>query len=1081
MKTRVRFIALGLALGLLFLAVHVAPAWAERPAQTIFLYFVGSDLESDHGLASSDMAEIAYAAAANPNIRLLAYVGGARAWRSFIDEGENAILVLEKGGWSHAASLSERNMCDPDTLSAFLHYGVEHYPADSYALLLWNHGAGPMGGYGQDERFGNDSLTLVDIKRALANSPFGADAPAGALLEWIGFDACLMSSIETAHAVAPYARYMIASQEIVPGRGWGYRFLADMNGRESGADIGGRVIQRYFARYEAISERYPEFKPQLTLSCLDLGALGDVERALDALAGKMVHAIHGNDYSDLVRTRLATSDYGRFSTGSELDLVDLQDMARGYAAQFPRESQGLLEALKPFVVHSDSNGADTGGVSIYFPFYNKEHYRYEWGTAYEELAFSPGYTAFLQAYAGVWLGERLTDGSKRALPPVHYGEGPLEFTLQLTSEQQENFASARYVILSRSEGERYHFLFSSEDVVLEEGLLRANYDGRALFSRDPADGELGSALPFREIENTEDLVRYLVYAVFSMPIEGEASPAVADWVSVDFQLEYDKQSGETRIVGIIPRAEDGVAHGKRQLQQADADFIILPHLGDRYKTVADDGTPLPYAEWAETSTLFFDEYNTERTGGAGVEFVMADASAGEKDLYLMLEIRDTQGNAAASGLLPVFEAEEEASALPPPTPRAVETFAFPAGSAEAVVLFDRDGVKLTLSGTAQDFSRATLLIRIENRTGRPLELSVADGASVNDCHLGSGGMYFAQADGDNRRVWRPLIEAGAALDLRLDTNLSDLRKIRQSTVERIEFALDFRGPGDYKPLFSTGPLRIETEWDLKDIGAFLPEPLPGLITPQEIAIGEDVRVHLLSAAIGDDSGGPEIQLRTENESGYDIVLTVERASADGYMMEAKGLYDIIQPGKRAYGALRWDRKELARVGLAIPQGVEFELFARIADTRQILARSGMVSVAFDAPDAGPGPGEYPEIVVFDLDGLHMTIQRQAFEAGGDTVAMYRAYVQNGGDADIEIKAGDAYLNGTLLSRFDAPYLRPFHPVVPGKRAVYELKIDRSHLQSAGAPSLDSLSIRFLVIDAERQELLHTSEAIRLIP
>ena len=1092
MKTYFRGIALGLALGLLFLAVHVAPVHAERAAQTIFLYFVGSDLETDHELATSDLAEIARAAAANPRIRLVAYVGGAQQWHSFVGEGENAILVLEKDGWAVSASFAERNMCDPATLSDFLHHGVARHPADSYALLLWNHGAGPMVGYGQDQRFGDDRLTLAGLARALEESPFGPGAPAGtlgALLEWIGFDACLMSSVETAHAVAPYARYMIASQEIVPGIGWSYLFLRHIDGREPGADVGAQVIRQYFDFYDdfydALRDLRPGYGPHLTLSCLDLGAMEEVERALDALAAKMMGAVHTRDYSDLVRARLDTSDYGRFSTGAELDLIDLVDMAHGYVVQFPWEARALLSALEKLVVHSHSNHAGAGGVSIYFPFYNKELYQSWWGPAYGQLAFSPGYTAFLQAYAGVWLGERLTGKADRALSEVRYGAAPLEFTLQLTPEQLENYASARYMILSRSEGERYQFLFSSEDVALEEGLLRANYDGRALFSRDPADGTLGSALPFREIERTEDWVRYLVFGIFDMPTEGGG---VINWETVDFQLEYDRQSGETRIVGIIPSAEGGVPHGKQQLRQADANHILLPNFYDRYKTVGEDGAPLPFAEWADTGVLYADEYKTERTGGAGVEFVMSEASTGSMDLYLMLEVRDTQGNAAASALLPVYEGAAGAPPLPPPEPRAVDTVAFPIDSPGPVALFAEDGIRMTLTGAEQDASNAALLLQIENNTGGPLWARIPRDASVNGYHLGSGGPRIVQARGDGSSLYTssPVIEDGETLDLRLHIGLAQLREIYQSAIRQIELTVEFCAPDEYQALFSTGPLCIETEWALQHAVALRPEPSPGLIAPQQVALG-DVRVHLLSASVNGHSGEPEIQVLTENQSDYEIVLTVERASADGYMAVARAPYGSILPGKRAYGSIDWDGGELRRAGLWIPQGVEFEIFARLAGSRQVLARSGMLSVALDVPGTGgrpeiaPAPGGHPEITVFDVEGVRMTIERREGEEAGEILAVYRAHVQNDGDADIEIKTDDAYINGVQLSRFGTPYLSPLQPILPGKRAVLELNLRVDHLRAVDALSLDSFTMRFLLIDAQRQELRHTSEEIRLAP
>ena len=104
------------------------------------------------------------------------------------------------------------NMGDPLTLSSFLNYGFDFFPADSYSLILWDHGGGPVLGYGVDENF-RDLLTLDELSEALEDS-VGAHMTK---LEWIGFDACLMSSLEVASVLAPYANYMIASQETEPG------------------------------------------------------------------------------------------------------------------------------------------------------------------------------------------------------------------------------------------------------------------------------------------------------------------------------------------------------------------------------------------------------------------------------------------------------------------------------------------------------------------------------------------------------------------------------------------------------------------------------------------------------------------------------------------------------------------------------------------------------------------------------------------------------------------------------------------------------------------------------------------------
>ena len=86
-------------------------------------------------------------------------------------------------------------------------------------LLLWDHGGGSVGGVCFDEVYYNDSLDLNELGEGLsmAEEPF----------ELIGFDACLMATLETAETASPYAKYMVASEEIVPGRGWSYDALAE--------------------------------------------------------------------------------------------------------------------------------------------------------------------------------------------------------------------------------------------------------------------------------------------------------------------------------------------------------------------------------------------------------------------------------------------------------------------------------------------------------------------------------------------------------------------------------------------------------------------------------------------------------------------------------------------------------------------------------------------------------------------------------------------------------------------------------------------------------------------------------------
>ena len=117
------------------------------------------------------------------------------------------------------------DMGEANTLTNYLQFCYDNYKTDHYSLVLWNHGGGPLVGYGKDELYEGDTLMLSEIDSALANSPFTGENK----LDWVGFDACLMGSIEIAGVMSKYADYMIASQETEPGCGWDYSFLSEYN------------------------------------------------------------------------------------------------------------------------------------------------------------------------------------------------------------------------------------------------------------------------------------------------------------------------------------------------------------------------------------------------------------------------------------------------------------------------------------------------------------------------------------------------------------------------------------------------------------------------------------------------------------------------------------------------------------------------------------------------------------------------------------------------------------------------------------------------------------------------------------
>ena len=131
--------------------------------QTIMIYMVGSDLESSYGNASLDMDEMEAAGVDTAHNNVIVYAGGASQWQDRgLDGDACTTLLLTEDGFAPLDTYPAENMGDPLTLSSFMNYCFDFFPADSYSLLLWDHGGGPVLGYGVDENY-RDLLVGVNL------------------------------------------------------------------------------------------------------------------------------------------------------------------------------------------------------------------------------------------------------------------------------------------------------------------------------------------------------------------------------------------------------------------------------------------------------------------------------------------------------------------------------------------------------------------------------------------------------------------------------------------------------------------------------------------------------------------------------------------------------------------------------------------------------------------------------------------------------------------------------------------------------------------------------------------------------
>lgn len=606
--------------------------------KTVMIYFVGSDLETNYGAASMDIAEILDAQINTEKNNILVYTGGAKEWGlSNISSEQNSIYKLEENGLVLVESNGALNMGDSSTLSSFLQYGLSNYPADMYGLILWNHGAGPMIGYGLDEISG-DKLTMSELTMALSDAGFGEKTK----LEFLGFDACLMCSIETAWTVKDYANYLIASQETEPGLGWDYSCLEKLNYYDTGDKIGKEIIDAYFESYEEKSFFDWMDETELTLSCLNLMCIENVETSMNDLFVKVEQGIDTGDFSQISRCRANTKSFGKYSTGFDYDLVDLYHLVELLKQDYKEEANNLLNDLDVLVEYSKSNIDYANGVSIYHPYENTE-YMSEWLSEYQSFNFAKDYTEYILDF-----GDKLKNPQKGITTlkgndiEATKNKDVNVFTMQLTQEQADCFVKAQYYVLRHMGDEEYLFMFSGYDVTLDEtNTLSASYDNKAVFVVD--DAGIASSYPIMmyQVDDADGEARYYANTV----MYNTSSDSISHWKIEGANWQIKIENGTPKLLNIYPsNAETTGFPSKQSLDYQDYTSVQFV-AGSRNLTRDNDGNMLPYYSWESTSM----GYGIDVEVKYGIHFECRDIE--ETDgYYVMFVVEDINGNQYASEL-----------------------------------------------------------------------------------------------------------------------------------------------------------------------------------------------------------------------------------------------------------------------------------------------------------------------------------------------------------------------------------------------------------------------------------------------
>jgi hypothetical protein len=356
----------------LLLCIPLQAANAKKPWTFLVYLAADNNLNTFADLNLNQMMKIG----SNANINVLVYLTIKRNG----EQKKTQKLIIHQGSVEQVGPTTQEDSGSPDTLIKALDWAFNNFPADHYAVDLWDHGSGPLNrtmmdhrGICYDDSTGN-YLTDLDYKHAfdVAVNQYLH----GQKIDIVMCDACLMADIEVAYTLQNYANYLVSSQETIPGAGYDYTaVLAPFaKGTQTPQDFAKGVVTAYDTAYKYSRQSY-------TLSAMNLALLNDVTNSLNQISQLLLKNLKTDSQRKLRNAIIKSTKapcphfteatymdlymfYYNLSTALATSGVNTNDLAT-LKVSLTAAMKAITQCV--FAVANSNNYLKARGVSIYFP------------------------------------------------------------------------------------------------------------------------------------------------------------------------------------------------------------------------------------------------------------------------------------------------------------------------------------------------------------------------------------------------------------------------------------------------------------------------------------------------------------------------------------------------------------------------------------------------------------------------------------------------------------------------------------------------------------------------------------------
>lgn len=342
------------------------PSTAPDKQMFFAMYMVGSDLESSGNHGTNDLLDIVegyrrLSTAERNNLGLLVAFGGSRkeTWNGIryadavcLSRDATDGIFGNDTCYSYVAlkDTPAGNMSDKNSLIHFLTTAKDMSAGYKTVFMdFWDHGGSYLG-FGNDENFSKRCLATATMAEAFRATGFRPRI--------IGFDACLMGSVEVAAKLYPHADYIVTSENSEPPHGWDYNLLiGNYRNAPTARKLADAVVDGYI---DSPAHASSEGK---TLSVIETASYASFQDSLDRLSVKLAARV-SSDYATMVNIIEKSAISGSYIT---MDLVEFLTFVKTALPQLGDDIDDLVGRLAETMVYFRQDGTrpSAHGISIY--------------------------------------------------------------------------------------------------------------------------------------------------------------------------------------------------------------------------------------------------------------------------------------------------------------------------------------------------------------------------------------------------------------------------------------------------------------------------------------------------------------------------------------------------------------------------------------------------------------------------------------------------------------------------------------------------------------------------------------------